>query len=170
MKQIQLFSFSLASFVLPGLCLCLPYVSASSSSANNQSLKPKRLRNETTKSVLPNKYVEAEAIDPYIGLALEDLDDERKQQMVDINMSMILVESMTSSQPTNSMRPTFPTSSQPTHSPTIDDPNFGKVEGKTRHSATAIDIGMLLAVAVSTFVVLLISGFLREVLLSNINI
>mmetsp|Transcript_30419 Transcript_30419/g.45388 ORF Transcript_30419/g.45388 Transcript_30419/m.45388 type:complete len:169 (-) Transcript_30419:49-555(-) len=168
MKQMQLFSFSLASFVLPGLCLCLPYVSASSSSANNQSLKPKRLRNETTKSVQPNKYVEAEAFDPYIGLALEDLGDERKQQMVDMHMSMVLVESMTSSQPTNSMEPTFPPSSQPTHSPTIDDPNFGKVEGKTRKSATAIDVGMLLAVAVSTFAVLLISGFLREVLLSNI--
>mmetsp|Transcript_24533 Transcript_24533/g.31406 ORF Transcript_24533/g.31406 Transcript_24533/m.31406 type:complete len:162 (+) Transcript_24533:60-545(+) len=160
MKQMQLFSFSLASLMLP--VLCLPYASASSSSANNQSLKPKRLRNETAKSVQPNKYVEAEAFDPYIGigLALEDLDDERKQQMVDMHMSMVLVESMTSSQPTNSVEPTFPPSSQPTHSPTIDDPNFGKVEGKTRNSATAIDVGMLLAVAVSTFAVLLISGFL----------
>mmetsp|Transcript_21600 Transcript_21600/g.32950 ORF Transcript_21600/g.32950 Transcript_21600/m.32950 type:complete len:160 (+) Transcript_21600:56-535(+) len=157
MKQMQLFSFSLASLVLQVLCLCLPY--ASSSSANNQSLKPKRLRNETSKSVQPNKYVEAEAFDPYIGigLALEDLDDERKQQMVDMHMSMVLVESMTSSQPTNSMEPTFPPSSQPTHSPTIDDPNFGKVEGKTRNSATAIAVERLLAV--SAFAVLLISGF-----------
>jgi len=157
---MQLFSFSLASLMLPVLCLCLPHVSASSSSANNQSLKPRRLRNETAKSVQPNKYVEAEAFDPYIGigLALEDLDDERKQQMVDIHMSMVLAVSMTSSQPTNSMEPTFPPSSQPTHSPTIDDPNFGKVEGKTRNSATAIAVERLLAV--SAFAVLLISGFL----------
>jgi len=78
--------------------------------------------------------------------------------MVDIHMSMVLAVSMTSSQPTNSMEPTFPPSSQPTHSPTIDDPNFGKVEGKTRNSATAIAVERLLAV--SAFAVLLISGFL----------
>lgn len=149
---------SLAS-PLPLLCLYLPNVSASSSpSAARQSLKPKRLRNETTNTVLPNKS--AEVFDPYIGLVeVENLNAERKQQVLDMQMSMMIVEPMPSSRPTYSLDQTSPPSSEPTstQSPTIDDPNFGKVEGKARNSAAAGGSQQLVVPSI-VFVVLLIWG------------
>lgn len=133
---------SLAALVTPVLCLSVPYVSASSSpSVARQSLKPKRLRNETAKPFQPNES--SELFDPYIGLVeVENLNVERKQQVLDVQiMSMMIVEPMPSSRPTYSLEQASPPSFEPTltpaptQSPTIDDPNFGKVEGKARNSA-----------------------------------
>ncbi len=155
---------SLAALVSSFLCLYLPNVSASSSpSVARQSLKkPKRLRNETTKPVQPNKSVEV--FDPYIGLVeveVENLNAERKQQVLDMQMSMMIVEPMPSSRPTYNFDQTFPPSSEPTptptQSPTIDDPNFGKVEGKARNSAAAGGSQQLVVPSI-VFAVLLIWG------------
>jgi len=163
MKELFSFFFAVAALVSPIFCLCLPYVSASSSPsvANIQPLKPKRLRNEATKSVQPNPNRSAEVFDPYIGLGEENLDVESKQQVLDMQMSIMLVEPMPSSRPTYNFELTFPPSSKPiptpTQSPTIDDPNFGKVEGKARNSAATG--GSQLVVPSLVFSVLLISGF-----------
>lgn len=155
---------SLAALVSPVLCLYLPYVSASSSpSATRQSLKPKRLRNETAKpvQVQPNKSAD-QVFDPYIGLVeVENLNVERKEKE-EMQMSMMMV-AMPSCRPTYILDQTSPPSSKPTptptQSPTIDDPNFGKVEGKARNSAPAAAGGSQLVMPSLGFAVLLISGF-----------
>ena len=145
--------FSLAALALA--ILCITFVSASSTNNDSLNLKPKRLRNQS-KLVQKNSSV-LQVFDPYIGL-VEDLDkSNRKQVVLHTQMSMVIVEHIPSSQPT-SLAPTLPPSPKPTQtqSPTIDDPNFGKVEGKMRNSA----VGAHAQLSVSAFALLLTSGFL----------
>lgn len=131
------------------------FVSSASASTDNDSSKPLiRLRNDQ-KSVKRNMFTSQQEYDPFIGLA--GLYDDEKR-IAYAPMSMILDEStLPSSQPTSSLEPTPSPSLKTTSSPTIDDPNFGKVEGKRRISSASVGLELTMSAIMILVVSMLVA-------------
>ena len=138
------------------LALSMYMFVSSASASNNDSSKPlTRLRNDS-KSVKRNIFILEHEYDPFLGLA-GLYDGERR--VVYAPMSMMLDESSTlpSSQPTYSFEPTLSPSLKTTLSPTIDDPNFGKVEGKRRISSASVGVELTMSAVMILVVSMLVA-------------
>lgn len=130
------------------------YVSSASASNNDSSKPLTRLRNDS-KSVKRSIFILEQEYDPFIGLAGQYYDEKR---IVYEPMSMILDEyTSSSSQPTYSSKPTLSPSLKTTLSPTIDDPNFGKVEGKRRISSASVGVELTMSAVMILVVSMLVA-------------
>ena len=143
------------TFLRAFLALSMYMFVSSASASNNDSSKPlTRLRNDS-KSVKRSIFILEQEYDPFIGLADQYYDEKR---IVYEPMSMILDGSTSSSsQPTYSSKPTLSPSLKTTLSPTIDDPNFGKVEGKRRISSASVGVELTMSAVMILVVSMLVA-------------